>query len=106
MKDELDIPYAQYKQVTRLGGGRSLDKQFARLSEDGLAKLEALLQDWDPDTTRTQFFILETDGYRMPDSVQKLYGKRYLDCLNHIKRALSNVRSNREFDAMWAELAR
>lgn len=108
LKTELDITYAQYKTVINLSC-KGLGRILAQASQERLQGLREKLEAWDPQTSTHVFYILEVpmaDGsqYRMPDEVQKLYGKRYLMALNTIKEALTREVAERAFDEMFNDV--
>lgn len=103
-KVEKDIPYAVYARVVGIGAMPNLSQALARYTADQLQLLQAWLMEWDPRTEACVFFVLETDGYRMPDEVQRLYGKRYLMALNTILRALQVVQGERMMDEVFGTL--
>lgn len=105
LKPEIEITYAQWKTVTTLGS-KSLGHVLAKAALPKLRELEYKLREWDPQTTKYVFYILDVpleDGteYRMPDEVQRLYGKRYLMALNLIKEALQHELADRAFREMF-----
>jgi hypothetical protein len=108
LKTEIDITYAQYKTVVSLSC-KGLGRILAQASQERLQRLREKLETWDPQTTRHVFYILDVpleDGteYRMPEEVQKLYGKRYLMALNTIKEALTREVAERAFEEMFNDV--
>lgn len=102
MRVERDVPYAVYANVIKIGTAKDLQDVLQRRSMDDLKKLEAWVAENDRRSPEEFFYILETDGYRMPDEVQKLYGWRYLKALNAIKFALTTELGSRTLDAVLA----
>lgn len=108
LKTEIDITYAQWKTVVSLGS-KALGRILAQASLPRLRELEQKLREWDPQTTKHVFYVLDVpleDGteYRMPDEVQRLYGKRYLMALNLIKEALAHEFADRAFREMFDDV--
>jgi hypothetical protein len=104
-KDEKDIPYAVYAKVVGIAAMPKLLDALKRHTPTQLQLLTAWVNEWDPRTEAHVFFILETDGYRMPDEVQRLYGKRYLTGLNAIRNALKMVEGERLMDEVFGAIA-
>lgn len=95
---ERDIEYAVYARVMNIGTHPDLMATLTQYSTAQLQTFQAWTVMCDRQQPNERFYILETDGYRMPDSVQNLYGKRYLIALNAIKKAIVQVLGQRALE--------
>jgi hypothetical protein len=95
---ERDIAYAVYARVMKVGTHPDLATALTKYTTEQLQQLQAWTEQCDRQQPNERFYILETDGYRMPDSVQNLYGKRYLTALNAIKQAIVRVMGERALE--------
>lgn len=103
-KQEKDIPYPVYARVVGIAAMPKLMASLGGYTPEQLGLLKAWLTEWDPRTATTQFYILETDGYRMPDEVQRLYGKRYLTALNYILGEIKQLEGERLMTAVFGDV--
>jgi hypothetical protein len=104
-KEEKDIPYKVYARVVAIADMPNLSDSMRGYTPEQVTKLKAWLLEWDPRTEAYTFFILETDDYRMPDEVQRLYGKRYLRSLNTILQVIKQVEGERLAEEVFGTFA-
>jgi hypothetical protein len=104
-KAEKDVPYRVYARIVGIAAMPKLFESLKAYTPEQRQLLQAWLLEWDPRTEANVFYILETDGYRMPDEVQRLYGKAYLKALNAILGALKQVEGERLMDEVFGSIA-
>lgn len=80
----MNIAFADYSQVMRFGTSAHTPELLATRTAEEMTRLLAWIDARDP--KNQAFTVLEEDGYPMPDSVQRLYGWRYLRALNAFRR--------------------
>ena len=98
VQDTMEITYAQYAQVMKVGHDVQLGSLLKQRTDEQLKRLLDYVVLADP--RKTPFTMMETDGYPMPDSVQRLYGWRYLKALNAFKAAVDLELASRAMDVM------
>jgi hypothetical protein len=94
------IPLEVYTAVTRMGGSKFfLTTKVPTLSVETLQKMVAYCIEHDPNGKA--FDILESDGVRMPDEVQRYYGKMYLNALNALRTQAENYLASKTVDILF-----
>ena len=96
------IPFSQYRQVMHIGSAPRLKELLRTKSPSQLEALQAWATEADP--AGEPFTILEHDEYPMPDTVQRLYGQRYLNALNALLLTLKEVRGTYALDKLLRSL--
>lgn len=89
-----------YTQVITMGASDSfLTKTIPTLPDERLTKAAAFVTDNDPQGAA--FTFVNEAGDALPDTVQRLYGKIYLNALNKLRRAVEAARAERAATAAF-----